>query len=160
VWGPELRGASHSWSSTSRCALGVIPLIDVEAGDFLDALSGQHEDTHGAGVRRMHRRVRAFEPAIELDKLLLAEPAGPDDLGLRWNAGCGIDRQLEPARGGAAVVVLGLHAPRVGRPNEAAHVVGHGGRPTRVDRPQHAKHVVGGDVAGSAASIKDVGGIG
>ena len=39
--------------------------------NFLDALSREHEDTDGAGIGRMDRRVRALEPAIEAHEFLI-----------------------------------------------------------------------------------------
>ena len=53
-----------------------IPLVHMQLRDLLNALTGQHEDAHRAGVRRVHRHVRTLKPAVKLHEFVPIEPAG------------------------------------------------------------------------------------
>lgn len=65
--------------------LRCIPLIDMQARDFLNALTGQHNELQSARIGEMNRRVGAFQPAIELHELFIVEPARALDLGFGRN---------------------------------------------------------------------------
>ena len=83
-----------------------VPLIDMETGDFLDALPREHEDADRARVGRMHGSVGAYEPAVEAQKLFFIKPAGPHLLGLGGDAGRRIVDEPETALRHTAVIVF------------------------------------------------------
>lgn len=74
-------------------------MIDVKAGDFLDALSSQREHANGARVRRVYRRARRLQPTIEPDELVFIQPACTDRFRLSWNARRRVNGQMKAARG-------------------------------------------------------------
>ncbi|MNL35939.1 hypothetical protein D3C87_1580010 [compost metagenome] len=95
----------------------------------------------------MNRGVRAFKPAIEPHELLFAKTAGSLNLGLRRNTRSRIIRNAEAARGGVAIVVVGLHSPAVSRMNVAPHMVRHRSGTTLIDWPDQLDDLLGFDFA-------------
>src|SRR3979490_1748758 len=92
----QLRGDLRDGNGVRLSVLGLgpvddpltdVPLVDMQTGDFLDALPGEHENARGARVGRMNGRVRAFEPAIEALEFFFIEPTRSDVLGLRRDPG-------------------------------------------------------------------------
>ena len=111
-----------------------VPLVDMEASDLLNALSGQHEKLHGAEVGGSDWHIGAFEPTIELQELVLIQPARALDLGLRRDAGGRIKRDAEAASRLLSIVVVGFHTPAKGRVEIRPHMIGHRLRATIIDR--------------------------
>src|ERR1700730_9741818 len=102
--------------------------------DLLNALTGQHEDAHRAGVGRVHRHVRTLKPAVKLHELVPIEPAGAGGFRFSWNVCRRIAHKLKTTWGSAAVVELRFQAPRVCGAEIAAHVVSHSPLTARINR--------------------------
>jgi hypothetical protein len=129
----------------------------MEACDLLDPLPSQHDDTYGACIGRMHRRIGTLQPAIEPHELVLVEPAATNRLRLGRNAGGRVVDEAEAARGGGAVVVLRLHAPTIGGADIAADMIGHGAGAALIDRADDIGDLVRLDLAGRAVGPERVG---
>jgi hypothetical protein len=76
----QFGGDRREWNGVRLKILGLrpvddlffrVPLIDMEAGDFLNALSSQHDELYCTRIGGMNRSIRAFQPAIELHELVL-----------------------------------------------------------------------------------------
>jgi len=104
---------------------GRVPLIDVQPGDLFYSLAGQHDELHGAWIRRMDGSVGAFELAIEPDELVLVEPTVTLDFGLGRNVGSRIEGNAQPPRRRIPIVVVGFHSPAIRGMNIGPHMVGH-----------------------------------
>src|SRR5882762_4682018 len=118
----------------------------METGDLLDALPREHENAHGARVRRVNWRVRAFEPAVEADELLFIKPARPDFLGLRGNAGSGIVNKTEAPLRHSTIIVLRFQTPAVRGSDVAPDVIRHRTLAAIIDGPDNIGDFVRLDV--------------
>src|SRR6266508_2036334 len=97
----------------------------MKAGDFLNALTGKHEDPHGSRIRGMNGRVRTFKPAIEAEEFFFIQPARARFLGFCGDTGRGIVYEAKAPSRRVPIVVLRLHPPAIGGADVAPDMIGH-----------------------------------
>src|SRR5665213_604693 len=133
-----------------------VPLVNMQARDFLNALAGQHQDSNSASVWRVNGNVRAFEPGIESNKFVIVKPASAWGLRLGRYAGRRVCVQLKTSRRCAPIVEFRFYGPRVRRAYIAANVVGHGPFAALENGTQDPDHIVCGDISCNTILAKNV----